>query len=217
MSNTRTAVRIFSARTLQTSAIHSGEGPGHSIAATQGLALNCTERNFGKIVGQATSTTPPWIPLTSTMLSTSRTSRSSTVARDLRVEYLIPTAFACTTNYTKGTFTMYATSNTMEYRNVSCNTSVLVQVNQRAAQALTDNTINVVEALDSGFGLQWEANDTNCERCVRSGGTCGSDSSASGSFVCYCSNQPSALTCNTNQVTSTGGTDLKLKLVIGKM
>ncbi|PSS35039.1 Leaf rust 10 disease-resistance locus receptor-like protein kinase [Actinidia chinensis var. chinensis] len=128
---------------------------------------------------------------------------------------LILTAFACTTNYTNSTFTMYATSNTMEYRNVSCNTSVLVQVNQRAAQALTDNTINVVEALDSGFGLQWEANDTNCERCVRSGGTCGSDSSASGSFVCYCSNQPSALTCNANQVTSTGGTDLKLKLVIG--
>ncbi|PSS33592.1 Leaf rust 10 disease-resistance locus receptor-like protein kinase [Actinidia chinensis var. chinensis] len=125
---------------------------------------------------------------------------------------LIPTVFACSRNATIYNACMYSTSGTMEYSDVTCNASVIVPVNRGAAQALSGNSINVGEALRSGFGLQWEANDTYCERCVQSGGTCGSDTISSGSFVCYCSDQPYALTC---QPSFEKGLNLVTKLVIG--
>ncbi|GFY84795.1 hypothetical protein Acr_03g0015690 [Actinidia rufa] len=111
----------------------------------------------------------------------------------------IPTVFACygTTlvNHIVYNACIYSISDTTEYSDVTCNNSVIVPINQEAARAFAGYVVNAYEGLRSGFGLQWEANDTNCERCVQSGGICGSDTSSSGSFVCYCSDQPYALTC----------------------
>ncbi|KAM7516314.1 hypothetical protein LguiA_005897 [Lonicera macranthoides] len=75
---------------------------------------------------------------------------------------------------------------------VNCNQSVIVPVSQRWAEALarpTASLIDLRQALASGFGLQWVANDTVCNRCEVSGGRCGSNSS-SGMFACYCADRP---------------------------
>lgn len=95
-----------------------------------------------------------------------------------------------------------------------CNTSIIVRVNQTAASALAHNPplITIKEAIDSGFGVQWEANNTSCDRCVQSGGRCGSNSSST--FVCYCSDQPYSLVCGSSDSSHQDGSGMSLTQVI---
>ncbi|CAL5369651.1 unnamed protein product [Camellia sinensis] len=96
------------------------------------------------------------------------------------------------------TASYYLTSSLVPGFNINfgaCITSVVVRVNRTVSLFLSNTVplISVEAAVDSGFGLMWKANDSECRRCVGSGGICGSDS---GSFTCYCSDQPYAATCN---------------------
>ncbi|XP_058186590.1 LEAF RUST 10 DISEASE-RESISTANCE LOCUS RECEPTOR-LIKE PROTEIN KINASE-like 2.7 [Rhododendron vialii] len=77
-----------------------------------------------------------------------------------------------------------------------CRSSVVVHVNQAVTQGLMSvpPSITIKEALDSGFRLQWDANDTICNECVRSGGVCGSGSGYA--FACLCPDQAYPEACN---------------------
>ncbi|PSR87832.1 Leaf rust 10 disease-resistance locus receptor-like protein kinase [Actinidia chinensis var. chinensis] len=81
----------------------------------------------------------------------------------------------------------------------ACTSIVIVQVNQTAAEALAmvPPLMAIGQALDGGFGLHWEANKDKCDRCVESGGVCGSKSGSK--FACYCSDQSYPLTCNSTR------------------
>ncbi|KAE9466729.1 hypothetical protein C3L33_01386, partial [Rhododendron williamsianum] len=133
----------------------------------------------------------------------------------LAVGNTIQNQFSCLANGTVGTFGIYApagvTTSTSFFTGVSCNTSVNVRVNSAASEGLSSNSTSekLTEVLDSGFGLVWEANNINCQRCVGSGGACGSNSSNPGSFVCYCSDGDYAVSCGSNQ-TGTGALPLDL-------
>ncbi|CAL5370824.1 unnamed protein product [Camellia sinensis] len=106
-----------------------------------------------------------------------------------------PMLYVNGTNNTVG-FVVNSVTTTTKVNILTCQVRVRVRVNQRAAQALENSTSNVTQVLDTGFGLQWRANNTDCNQCVGSGGICKSNST-SGSFVCYCSDQPYAITCRT--------------------
>ncbi|WCJ25344.1 Protein kinase superfamily protein [Euphorbia peplus] len=108
---------------------------------------------------------------------------------------LIPTSqyttFSCndTTNNTTGFFTTREISNTSlaNYSN-SCHTKVLVQAAELAIAELETSlrfwsVDDLLGALDQGFGLQWNVNNSICETCILSDGVCGYNST----FTCYCS------------------------------
>ncbi|PSS33587.1 Leaf rust 10 disease-resistance locus receptor-like protein kinase [Actinidia chinensis var. chinensis] len=134
----------------------------------------------------------------------------------------IPNQFNCSENQIIDTFGIYVTANlasnnTLNALNVNCSDGVSVRVNQTAAAALADNSSgNITQVLNSGFGLVWEANNTDCQSCVGSGGRCGTNSTGAGSFVCYCPDGNYSILCNSTK-TSSGSNDLNLnlKLVIG--
>ncbi|KAI8534448.1 hypothetical protein RHMOL_Rhmol10G0090200 [Rhododendron molle] len=58
-------------------------------------------------------------------------------------------------------------------------------------------SINKTEVIDSGFGLRWDADDTNCNGCVQSGGVCGSGSGYE--FASLCSDQAYPVACNSTR------------------
>ncbi|XP_075475816.1 LEAF RUST 10 DISEASE-RESISTANCE LOCUS RECEPTOR-LIKE PROTEIN KINASE-like 1.4 isoform X2 [Primulina tabacum] len=76
---------------------------------------------------------------------------------------------------------------------LNCSSNIFVPVNQTAASVLarllTGNT------LESGFSIQWSANNSNCQDCKESGGVCGFNQNSE-SFACYCSNGTYPFTCN---------------------
>ncbi|KAB1211210.1 hypothetical protein CJ030_MR6G021600 [Morella rubra] len=68
----------------------------------------------------------------------------------------------------------------------SCQYNVKVPVAQSAVPAATGNVTEaaLIKAIDGGFTLEWNANNTLCNSCQNSNGQCGTDESTS-SFVCY--------------------------------
>ncbi|GFZ18928.1 hypothetical protein Acr_27g0006670 [Actinidia rufa] len=100
------------------------------------------------------------------------------------------------------TASFYLTSGTafgINFNVEACTSIVIVQINQTAAEALAmaSPLMAIGQALDGGFGLHWEANKDKCDRCVESGGVCGSKSGSK--FACYCSDQSYPLTCNSTR------------------
>ncbi|GFY84782.1 hypothetical protein Acr_03g0015560 [Actinidia rufa] len=119
----------------------------------------------------------------------------------------IPNQFNCSENQIIDTFGIYVTANlpstALITSNVNCSNGVSVRVNQTAAEALAGNASgNITQVLNSGFGLVWEANNTDCQSCVGSGGRCGTDSTRPGSFVCYCSDGSYLTSCNSIKISS---------------
>ncbi|KAJ9147337.1 hypothetical protein P3X46_029511 [Hevea brasiliensis] len=96
----------------------------------------------------------------------------------------------------------------------SCNNSVVVPATESAINSLENSLIslneeNLVTALEQGFGLQWQANNSVCETCKISGGSCGYNTTTN-SFACYCTNQTESEQYNcgrstTNQPESSSG------------
>ncbi|KAD2805702.1 hypothetical protein R6Q59_029265 [Mikania micrantha] len=76
---------------------------------------------------------------------------------------------------------------------VQCNNSVSVPVN-RSSVTLTVSELR--SALRDGFELQWRVNTDVCDRCVRSNGRCGSNSTSPDGFACFCANGNFSRTCN---------------------
>ncbi|XP_073018625.1 LEAF RUST 10 DISEASE-RESISTANCEUS RECEPTOR-LIKE PROTEIN KINASE-like 1.2 isoform X2 [Primulina eburnea] len=82
---------------------------------------------------------------------------------------------------------------------IGCSSNIFVPVNQIAASTLAAYSpiVAIIDALSSGFWIQWSANNSNCQRCEESGGVCGSNQ-GSESFACYCSNGTYSLSCNSS-------------------
>ncbi|XP_023769308.1 LEAF RUST 10 DISEASE-RESISTANCE LOCUS RECEPTOR-LIKE PROTEIN KINASE-like 1.3 [Lactuca sativa] len=79
-----------------------------------------------------------------------------------------------------------------------CQNRIDVPVNQSSAARLGSGiatTDDLRSGLTAGFQLQWTANN-ECDRCIRSNGQCGSNSTSPDVFACYCANGNFALTCN---------------------
>lgn len=72
-----------------------------------------------------------------------------------------------------------------------CTTNVIVPASQSAIEAMeTDLRVtekSLLVALEEGFGVEWNANNSVCETCRISSGVCGYNLSTS-AFACYCSN-----------------------------
>ncbi|XP_057489469.1 uncharacterized protein LOC130775367 [Actinidia eriantha] len=116
----------------------------------------------------------------------------------------IPNQFNCSENQIT-TFGIYVTANLASQITPSgnCSNGVRVRVNQTAAAALAGNASgNITQVLNSGFGLVWEANNNDCQSCVGSGGRCGTDYTRPGSLVCYCSDGPYLISCNSTKISS---------------
>ncbi|KAJ4707066.1 Receptor-like kinase [Melia azedarach] len=101
----------------------------------------------------------------------------------------------------------------------SCDKDVIIPVWESTARALEKslNPITLSEALRSGFGLQWHANDSFCDECVRSEGVCGYDNSTR-QFTCYCPHQPYPFTCppaTTDIIAGSSSLNLGRKVVSG--
>ncbi|GFY84785.1 hypothetical protein Acr_03g0015590 [Actinidia rufa] len=127
--------------------------------------------------------------------------------RAIVTELPIPSRFNCSENQITDTFGTYMAANlpsgTQFTPNANCSNGVSVRVNQTAAAALADNASgNITQVLNSGFGLVWEANNTDCQRCVGSGGRCGTNSTVAGSFVCYCPDGNYSILCNSTKISS---------------
>ncbi|XP_075514785.1 LOW QUALITY PROTEIN: LEAF RUST 10 DISEASE-RESISTANCE LOCUS RECEPTOR-LIKE PROTEIN KINASE-like 1.2 [Primulina tabacum] len=99
---------------------------------------------------------------------------------------------------------------------IGCSSNIFVPVNQIAASTLAafSPIAAILDALASGFWIQWSANNSNCQRCEESGGVCGSNQ-GSESFACYCSNGTYPLSCNSSGNGNgkvSGNSDTKLKI-----
>ncbi|KAM2958386.1 hypothetical protein FF2_025255 [Malus domestica] len=90
---------------------------------------------------------------------------------------------------------------------VSCTHEVIVPVYEEAALAIESATepsqTIVTDAVEGGFSLQLEIDNDQCDRCLKSGGQCGLDTSTNSGFSCFCADQAYASICNSSQ---SGGT-----------
>ncbi|XP_065848341.1 LEAF RUST 10 DISEASE-RESISTANCEUS RECEPTOR-LIKE PROTEIN KINASE-like 1.3 isoform X1 [Euphorbia lathyris] len=129
------------------------------------------------------------------------------------------TAFTC--NDSSGFFMTRDLGNTslINYGGL-CITKVLVPASESAIKTLEENVRlsvdNLLVALDQGFGLQWEVNNSICETCSISGGVCGYNSS----FTCYCSDgQHQQFSCGGTTINQTqpqsGGKSKSVGLGVG--
>ncbi|KOM28523.1 hypothetical protein LR48_Vigan549s007800 [Vigna angularis] len=78
----------------------------------------------------------------------------------------------------------------------ACKSRVVVPILESEAKLLeTNSTVeNLKAVLDNGFGAEWDANNSLCDKCQHSGGYCGHNPS-SGEFMCYCRDESSPSTC----------------------
>ncbi|GLU10763.1 hypothetical protein SLE2022_275480 [Rubroshorea leprosula] len=79
-----------------------------------------------------------------------------------------------------------------------CNNMVFLAANQSEIWSL-ETTLSpssdaLVNALSKGFGLVWNANNSLCDRCTKSGGKCGYNK-ISDKFSCYCTDKPYDTAC----------------------
>ncbi|XP_050269720.1 LEAF RUST 10 DISEASE-RESISTANCE LOCUS RECEPTOR-LIKE PROTEIN KINASE-like 2.5 isoform X1 [Quercus robur] len=70
----------------------------------------------------------------------------------------------------------------------------------------------VIAAIESGFMLEWDADNSQCDTCLEAGGLCGSDPTTS-TFACHCTNGTFASGCSSESTRSSS--KLKRKIVIG--
>ncbi|RDX69564.1 LEAF RUST 10 DISEASE-RESISTANCE LOCUS RECEPTOR-LIKE PROTEIN KINASE-like 1.4, partial [Mucuna pruriens] len=67
----------------------------------------------------------------------------------------------------------------------------------------TNSTVeNLKDSLDSGFGVEWDANNSLCDECQNSGGHCGYNVSSS-EFSCYCRDGSFPSSCKSDKETPT--------------
>ncbi|KAJ9682847.1 hypothetical protein PVL29_018719 [Vitis rotundifolia] len=91
----------------------------------------------------------------------------------------------------------------------NCGVYVTVPIFKSAATAIVSGggTLTLLtDALNGGFGLEWNANNSLCRECIESGGHCGS---ISNQFTCYCRNGLSPSTCRKS------GPYVSRKIIIG--
>ncbi|KAG2715027.1 hypothetical protein I3760_03G057200 [Carya illinoinensis] len=67
-----------------------------------------------------------------------------------------------------------------------CKNNVKVPVAQSAAHVGYSTEAALIEAIDGGFMLKWDARNSMCDDCRNSGGQCGTSNSRGNDFVCHC-------------------------------
>ncbi|KAI5684303.1 hypothetical protein M9H77_05531 [Catharanthus roseus] len=117
--------------------------------------------------------------------------------------------FGCEGNYSTPFATSFYSIWAVNRAPAMCYRSITVPVYEGKTGYFRNSTALRV-ALQDGFGLQWDANNSKCEECSRSGGRCGYNSS-SNSFLCFCTDWPHDLACNDTQT----GNDHALKQGFG--
>ncbi|KAJ1391449.1 Wall-associated receptor kinase, galacturonan-binding domain [Sesbania bispinosa] len=82
----------------------------------------------------------------------------------------------------------------------TCKSRVIVPILESEAKVIeTNSTVeNLKAALDNGFGLEWNANNSLCDECQNSGGHCGYDPS-SREFTCYCKDGTFPSSCRSGE------------------
>ncbi|KAK3173890.1 hypothetical protein Dsin_032552 [Dipteronia sinensis] len=81
----------------------------------------------------------------------------------------------------------------------ACGSNVQVAVLQSTVESIDrDPLLGLNQFLRKGFGLQWYANNSLCDRCQQSNGVCGYDSDTR-EFTCYCPDQPYTSTCQSSK------------------
>ncbi|MBA0686532.1 hypothetical protein Goari_014131, partial [Gossypium aridum] len=125
--------------------------------------------------------------------------------------------------------------NSSNYNNVSittdnirpdgCSANVRVPILQSSWERLRNDSLDLEEALETGFEVQWKEDTDACRKCNASGGACGFDKSNNQTF-CYCpsgfESSPDSNEChrallppsptNTGNNNTRGGSKSKLKL-----
>jgi hypothetical protein len=78
----------------------------------------------------------------------------------------------------------------------SCKDSIKVPVRESAFQQISSapNVTQLLEGLNQGFGLEWNASNNLCDTCQSSGGKCGYNQTTT-AFTCYCKDQPQQFSC----------------------
>ncbi|KAK1565329.1 hypothetical protein Q3G72_024857 [Acer saccharum] len=77
----------------------------------------------------------------------------------------------------------------------TCHAGIKVPVLWNALEHLS-GTENLGDVVNKGFEVEYLLDITNCSACYLSGGTCGSNQSAPGQFLCYChDHKPQMSTC----------------------
>ncbi|KAM6546439.1 hypothetical protein CsatB_027175 [Cannabis sativa] len=87
----------------------------------------------------------------------------------------------------------------------SCGEGVVLRILDSAANKLeTPNltTDDVSGAIDLGFGIEWNANNSYCEECLRSEGVCGTDNTTR-QFKCYCKDRAYNARCGSDTFSAT--------------
>ncbi|KAG5093164.1 hypothetical protein JHK82_051942 [Glycine max] len=84
----------------------------------------------------------------------------------------------------------------------ACKSRVVVPILESEAEVLeTNSTVeNLKAALENGFGVEWEANNSLCDECQNSGGHCGYDPISS-EFACHCRGGSFPSTCKSENQT----------------
>ncbi|KAK7394171.1 hypothetical protein VNO78_14692 [Psophocarpus tetragonolobus] len=82
----------------------------------------------------------------------------------------------------------------------TCKSRVLLPILESEAQVLeTNSTVeNLKAALDNGFGVDWDANNSLCDECQSSGGYCGYNPSST-EFACHCRDGSFPSTCKSGE------------------
>ncbi|GKV23588.1 hypothetical protein SLEP1_g33297 [Rubroshorea leprosula] len=101
----------------------------------------------------------------------------------------------CTTDGESGAskFSLFLRDN--ETNLVSCQEKVEVPVPKEALAEFTSGTLNLSGTLMRQFNVQDLKDNDFCERCLRSGGRCGSNRISPESFACYCRDRPYNIEC----------------------
>ncbi|KAM5548873.1 LEAF RUST 10 DISEASE-RESISTANCE LOCUS RECEPTOR-LIKE PROTEIN KINASE-like 2.5 [Rosa sericea] len=193
----------------------SGDTPSISIQEQEFRVLSVNQRESSLTVARVDfwNNVCPAFPTNTTTIdnSSSRVLEYASDVQQLLLFYACPllnrlniylppqltSQFNCTLNSTTDYINYYAIKDLSDFGIFGeCSTNVTVRVSQSAASnlALNASKENLGAALDSGFGLKWDASNNLCEQCQGSGGQCGYNTS-SGGFSCYCKDGPKRSNC----------------------
>ncbi|GMN28149.1 hypothetical protein TIFTF001_001935, partial [Ficus carica] len=126
---------------------------------------------------------------------------------------LVASQFSCPDDGTTHTnyYTTDRTRNLISGYTLMCDESVVVRISNSEAGVLEGGTTlsraNLSAALDAGFRLDWDANNSRCGNCSSFGGVCGINSISS-EFACYCRDRPYASRCGSDSPPGPGPSGL---------
>ena len=102
----------------------------------------------------------------------------------------------------KNTHSYFVANESLAKRFISkCGYSALLPVLRSAAEGLMNRSLKVGEALSKGFEIRWTTNQTQCEKCIESGGRCGYDWN-SNTPSCFCRHKSDGQTCSSSSMYS---------------